>query len=145
MRRNAYFAHCIPASSCTASDTTAPPTTYGPQDVDPSARFHYEHGFSGALLAENIAAGFPSWQAVDRAFMAEQSACPGGAIATCPFGEATGHFLNIVDAEYTWSGFGIAQPSNGSPYYAQEFGAIESLTPLSGALGSTRFVRGLRF
>jgi hypothetical protein len=77
--------------------------------------------------------------------MAEQSACPGGAIATCPFGEATGHFLNIVDAEYTWSGFGIAQPSNGSPYYAQEFGAIESLTPLSAALGSTRFVRGLRF
>jgi uncharacterized protein YkwD len=145
MQRNAYFAHCIPASSCTAGDTTAPPATYGPQDVDPSARFHYEHGFSGALLAENIAAGFPSWQTVDRAFMAEQSACPGGAVATCPFDESTGHFLNIVDAGYSWSGFGIVQPSNGSPYYAQEFGAVESLAPVSATLGYARSAPGLRF
>jgi uncharacterized protein YkwD len=145
MQRNAYFAHCIPASFCTAGDTTPPPAAYGSQDVDPSARFRYEHGFSGASLAENIAAGFPSWQTVDRAFMAERSACPGGAVATCPFGETTGHFLNIVDADYSWSGFGVAQPSSGSPYYAQEFAAVESLAPLAGTLGSARSVPGLRY
>jgi len=146
MQRNDYFAHCIPASACITGDTTPPPASYGPQDVDPDHRFHYEHGFSGALEGENIASGFPSWQTTERAFMAEQSLCPNGQALNCPFDDATGHFLNIIDAEYTWSGLGVVAPVAQTAYFDQEFSVLESSTPSTSShlRSPARFARGLR-
>jgi uncharacterized protein YkwD len=145
MQRNQYFAHCIPASSCEAGSTATPPPAYGPQDVDPSHRFHYEHGFSGAQDGENIAAGFPSWQGVEQAFMAERTACPNGQPANCPFTDATGHFLNIVDAEYAWAAVAIVSPASGAPYYDQEFSDVLSATPTTASsVVRQNFASGLR-
>jgi hypothetical protein len=142
MQRNAYFAHCIPASACTPGDTTRAPATYGPQDVDPNHRFRYERGFSGALEAENIAAGFPSWQSVESAFMPERESCPNGSAATCPFSDATGHFLNIVDADYAWSAGAIVAPAASAAYDDQEFTAIGSATAGTNGFARGRFVAG---
>lgn len=143
MQRNGYFAHCIPASACEAGDTTAPPASYGPQDVDPDHRFWYEHGFSGAQEGENIAAGFPNWESVDAAFMAERSACPNGQAVNCPFTEATGHFLNIIDASYSWAGFGIAAPAGSRAYYDEEFTLVASTSPTVAARSRRPLARGL--
>jgi uncharacterized protein YkwD len=82
MQANDYFAHCIPASLCVTGDTTPPPASYGPQDVDPQHRF-----------------------------------------------ESTGHFLNIVDANYVWTGFGIAALAGSGPFYDQEFSLLDSTAP----------------
>jgi uncharacterized protein YkwD len=90
MKRNSYFAHCIPASACVTGDTTPPPASYGPQDVDPSHRFYFEHGFSGASEGENIAEGFATWQLADAAFMGERALCPDDSATNCPFTETTG-------------------------------------------------------
>ena len=145
MQRNQYFAHCIPASSCETGATATPPPSYGPQDVDPSHRFHYEHGFSGAEDGENIAAGFPSWPGVEQAFMAERSACPNGQPANCAFTDATGHCLNIVDAEYAWAGVGIMAPASSAAYYDQEFTAVLSATPTTvSSIARRPFASGLR-
>jgi uncharacterized protein YkwD len=129
MQRNAYFAHCIPASACVPSDKTPPPASYGPQDVDPSHRFYFEHGFSGASEGENIARGFASWQLADAAFMAERSLCPEDSAANCPFTSTTAHFLNIVDAHYAWTGFGIVAPSASSRYYTEDFAEVFTTAP----------------
>jgi uncharacterized protein YkwD/predicted small lipoprotein YifL len=145
MKRNAYFAHCIPASMCVAGDTTPPPASYGPQDVDPSHRFYFEHGFSGASEGENIAAGFATWQLADAAFMAERSQCPDDSPTNCPFTETTGHFLNIIDAQYAWTGFGIVPPSATSSYYTEDFAEVWQATPhVSSAFRRNTFAGGLR-
>jgi uncharacterized protein YkwD len=133
MARNDYFGHCIPESSCVAGDTTPPPASYGPQDVNPQARFTYFHGFSGGNEGENIAAGYATWQAVDQAFMAEQSACPGDTATGCPFTDATGHFLNIIDANYAWTGVAIATDASGTLYYDEEFTLVSTTLPSSKA------------
>jgi uncharacterized protein YkwD len=145
MKRNAYFAHCIPASACVSGDTTPPPASYGPQDVDPSHRFYFEHGFSGASEGENIAAGFATWQMADAAFMAERSLCPDDSAANCPFTETTGHFLNIVDAQYAWTGFGIIPPSASSSYYTEDFAEVWQTAPhVSSSFRRNTFAPGLR-
>jgi uncharacterized protein YkwD len=145
MKRNAYFAHCIPASACVTGDTTPPPASYGPQDVDPSHRFYFEHGFSGASEGENIATGFATWQLADAAFMAERSLCPDDSASDCPFTETTGHFLNIVDAQYTWTGFGIIPPSATSSYYTEDFADVWQTTPhVSSDFRRSTFAPGLR-
>jgi uncharacterized protein YkwD len=129
MAANGYFAHCIPESSCVAGDTTPPAASYGPQDVTPQTRFDYFHGFSGGGEGENIAAGYATWEDVDAAFMSEQSACPNDSPTGCPFTEATGHFLNIVDANYAWTGVAIATAPSGTPYYDEEFTDVSTTLP----------------
>ncbi len=141
MQNNHYFSHCIPAASC--GETAVTPASYGPQDVDPAHRFYYEHGFSGASEGENIADDFNSWQAVDAAFMAEQSQCPNGQPANCPFTSATGHFLNIVSAQYAWTGFAIDDGSTN--YFDQEFAVIYQTSPhLTTPSQQLRMAPGLR-
>jgi uncharacterized protein YkwD len=145
MKRNSYFAHCIPASACVTGDTTPPPASYGPQDVDPSHRFYFEHGFSGASEGENIAAGFATWQLADAAFMGERSLCPDDSAANCPFTETTGHFLNIIDAQYSWTGFGIVPPSATSSYYTEDFAEVWQTAPhVSSEFRRSTFAPGLR-
>ena len=145
MRRNDYFAHCIPASACVAGQTIAAPATYGPQDVDPTHRFYYEHGFSGASMGENIAADFPTWQLANQAFMAEQSLCPNDSADNCPFDETTGHFLNIVNPSYSWAGFGIDPPATGPSYYDQEFAEVWTTRPhITSDVRRQNFAPGLR-
>ena len=134
MARNDYFGHCVPESSCDAGDTTPLPATYGPQDASPQTRFAYFHGFSGGSEGENIAAGFPTWQAVDLAFMSEQSLCPNDSPAGCPFTNATGHFLNIIDASYAWTGVAVATASSSVPFYDEEFTLVASTRPTSEAV-----------
>ena len=145
MRRNDYFAHCIPASACVAGETLPAPAAYGPQDVDPTHRFYYEHGFSGATMGENIAADFATWQLANQAFMAEQSLCPNDTADNCPFNEGTGHFLNIVDPDYSWAGFGIDPPASGSSYYDQEFAEVWTTRPhITSVVRRSQFAPGLR-
>jgi uncharacterized protein YkwD len=145
MATNGYFAHCIPASSCDSGDTTAPPASYGPQDVNPEDRFLYFHGYATASEGENIAAAYATWEDADAAFMSEAANCPSGSPASCAFSDTTGHFLNIVDTQYVWAGFGIAISPGGTAYYDEEF------TLVSSTLASSRrapavpgFARGLR-
>ena len=142
MESHAYFAHCIPASLCKSGDTTAPPSSYGAQDVDPQHRFAYFHGFSGASAGENIAAGFAAWPNVENAFLAEQSACPNGSPVNCPFTEATGHFLNVVDPHYVWTGYGMTTGPDGNIWYDQEFANVYSPTPTSARHAPERFAAG---
>ncbi|MBD5603909.1 MAG: hypothetical protein IAI48_02270 [Candidatus Eremiobacteraeota bacterium] len=145
MSRNDYFAHCIPAAACDAGSTLPDPASYGPQDVDPTHRFYFEHGFSGATEGENVAADFSSWRGADAAFMAERSLCPNGEPANCPFTEQTGHFLNIVDTSYAWTGFGIVAPSASSSYYDEEFAEVWQTTPHTTAVTRRQnFAPGLR-
>jgi hypothetical protein len=145
MATNTYFAHCIPASSCVAGDNTPPPASYGPQDVSPQTRFDYFHGFSGGGEGENIAAGYATWEDVDAAFMSEQSSCPGDTPTGCPFTSATGHFLNIIDPNYSWTGVAIATATSGTPYYDEEFTLVSSTLPSSKAVRSLHpFIAGRR-
>jgi uncharacterized protein YkwD len=125
MQNNRYFSHCIPAASC--GETAATPASYGPQDVDPAHRFYFEHGFSGASEGENIADNFSNWTTVDAAFMNEQKACPNDQPANCAFTSATGHFLNIVSAQYAWTGFAINDGSTN--FFDQEFAVIYQTSP----------------
>jgi hypothetical protein len=122
-----------------------PPAAYGPQDVDPSHRFYFEHGFSGASEGENIAAGFATWQLADAAFMGERMLCPDDSAANCPFTETTGHFLNIVDAQYSWTGFGIVPPSATSSYYTEDFAEVWQTAPhVNSEFRRSTFAPGLR-
>lgn len=131
MAVNGYFGHCIPESLCSPGDTTPAPANYGPQDVDPQHRFDYFHGFGSGGEGENIAGGFASWQAVDSAFMSEVAACPNAIATNCPFGDATGHFLNIVDPRYVWTGVALTTAPSGSPYYDEEFTVLSTTLPSS--------------
>ena len=145
MARNNYFAHCVPASSCEPGDTTAPPASYGPQDASPQSRYAYFHGFSGGGEGENIAAGYATWQSVDQAFMSEQSGCPNDSASGCPFTGATGHFLNIIDTNYAWTGVGIADSNSGVPFYDEEFTLVSSTLPTRAAAHARHsFIPGRR-
>jgi uncharacterized protein YkwD len=141
MAANHYFAHCVPATNC--GDASVPnPASYGPQDVDPAHRFYFEHGFSGASEGENIADNFSDWQNANDAFMAEQKSCPNDEPANCAYTSATGHFLNIVNAQFAWTGFGIA--SSSANYFDQEFAVVYTTSPhLSTASQSVRLAPGL--
>ncbi len=132
MARTGYFAHCVPASACTAGDTATPPPSAQAFDANPGTRDAY---FGGAIgwWGENIAAGFTTWSDAESAFMAEKSLCPGASYSSCSFGETTGHFLNIVDPTFIWTG--LAEARGGvkyGSYYDQEFGDAGS-APASSA------------
>lgn len=126
MATTGYFAHCIPAASCTPGATATPPPSYGVQDLTPATRDAYFHDTFGTD-GENIAAGFATWQAAEAAMMAERANCPGGSSRGCPLNERTAHFLNIVDRAYDWAGVAIATHGVAGSYDVQEFWALEDI------------------
>ncbi len=126
MATHGYFAHCIPAASCTPGATTPPPASYGVQDITPATRDAYFHDTFG-IEGENIAEGLPAWPAVEKAMMAERALCPNGEPRGCAYTERTAHFLNIVDASYDWAGVGIATHGLAGTYYDTEFWSLEDL------------------
>jgi uncharacterized protein YkwD len=58
------------------------------------------------LLGENLAFNYPDPNSVMAAWMGD-----------------SGHRANILNADYTQIGVGIAYDSQGEPYYTQDFGA----------------------
>jgi uncharacterized protein YkwD len=62
-------------------------------------------GYNYAYLGENIAFNYPDDNSVMTAWMS-----------------SAGHRANILDANFTEIGVGIAYDSQGEPYYTQEFG-----------------------
>ncbi len=116
MARNKYFDHTLPR---------ADPNADTPSDATPVTRYLK---FSGLDLddtngmSENIAEfdGDASWSDAEDMFMAEKSKCPHGSPNGCAYGEATGHFLNILNPDFKWVGLGIAK-IGGQTYYDQEF------------------------
>lgn len=62
-------------------------------------------GYDWTLVAENIAAGYPTPEAVVRAWMG-----------------SAGHRRNILDCRYRHIGVGYAVSGRGTPYWTQVFG-----------------------
>jgi uncharacterized protein YkwD len=89
--------------------------------------------------------GFPTYQAVEAAYVAEKANCPGGVATGCPYAENTGHFINLTGG-YTIIGLGAAHVGGGNGYtqnFAISRGAVFDPTALptgkSGAPVSVAF------
>ncbi len=78
-----------------------------------------------AVVAKHrSAAGRRTWQAAQSAFMAETANCPGANWQTCTYSEATGHYINIMQAA-NWAGVGAAGPD-----YVENFSTPASVNAL---------------
>lgn len=102
-----FLAHTCPAVPASCVEFWLYETQRG---SPPSAQNISEQGSSG------------SWQAVEAAFMAETANCSGTNWQTCAYSEATGHYINIMQAT-NWAGVGMTQTGTApaAQYYAENF------------------------
>ena len=79
--------------------------------------------------SQNIAWRSPTWAAAERKFMSEIHNCPLGNWETCPYSEATGHYINIMSAT-SWAGVASAVGARDRRlYYVENFTSPEQLPP----------------
>ncbi len=99
--------------------------TCAPSDVGCPDKAAYEAAAHADYpsLGENIGANAPpgSYADTEAQFMSESANCPQPVnVATCPYTETTGHFLNIVNTTATW--VGLAEALNGKSYDPTTYG-----------------------
>lgn len=79
--------------------------------------------------SQNIAWHSFTWATAEQRFMSEMHKCRDGNWTTCPFSEATGHYINIMSAT-CWAGVGSAVGrGDRARYYVENFTSPQQLPP----------------